>query len=1667
MKNSMKTNPTNITGQIPLRRMVRAANPRRSKGGAMLMAACLAVLALALNATAANVTMTAGDGPSQTSWNTGLHWSSGQAPTSGNNYDTLTYILRTPAAGGPFTFAGDSLTISPGGALYSKVNPLTITVNNLTNSARVVNAVGGTTTLLGTMFVPTNGGAMDTGSGNSSATDNRTISNGMTISGSGNLTNLTTDANWPTLWPAAQGTVIYTGNNTAFTGRQIVMRNTVVVVGSQANLGGNPASFNPAQLTLDLGILRPTASFALNNPNSGITIGANGGMFDIPSGIFLTNANALAGAGTLSLTNTGTLVHSGTAASFTGTLSVGGGTLVLDAVGSLAGSNTISIGSAGTFNVTAAGITLANGQTLAGIGTVLGTVTAGSGSRISPAGAGAAGSLAIANLNLNNGATLVCDFLTTNDVIVVSGNLSPSGVTSIQLANNPNVGTYPLITVAGTLGGSAANFHVSALSTRNHSYVVTYDTSSTPKRVLLQVSSTGSAANLIWQGDVVSGINNVWDIDTASNWLNGANSDVYFDGDAVNFTDAGATNQPMLNVTVNPGAVSFNSSSNYTLAGSGAIAGVTSVSKGGTGRVTISTTNTYNGGTIITGGVLQIGTNALRALGSPSGATALATISGTGTLDLNGTILDAAYTNVVQINGNGSSATQGAIDTTAGGLTSGTPGPGIATVELLGDSTVSATANWQIGNTGQGIIGNGHTLTKIGGTSLYNYLYLRHAAASALGKLVIAGGGVLFWDHADAIGATATIVLTNGGWIDTWSPLTYNAGLTFANPIVVSDPVNGGMIANFRNVGWNQAPPDTYNGSVTLNGPLTITNVSYYGGAPNNIATFGKVTMNGNISGTGGVNAIGGTAVFLGGPTVFYGGNLVTLNGNNSYSGPTLVTNLIQLRTTTANQSGGAYDVEENGTLDVAVAPGKPTIPMSSLVLGSYVNLGGGNLSFARLTSMPSSPVIYATNLTLKASGSGYDINGILPPVAGYSVGQFPLVKYEGSIGGNGFPALALGTVPRGVTASLTNNTGNNSIDLKVDTTGIVWKGNHSSTWDISSTANWFNPVSATADTYQDGDSVVFDDTAANFNVNIVQAIQPGGITVNSTNDYTFSAVVGAGGISGSGALIKNGSGTLTISCTNNTFTGGTFIIGGTIKLADTNFVYPYGGAALNNNLGTVSVANGGTLDINGVQVPNFQTYGPDGYNVFISGSGVGGNGALVNNNTNDNDLADPGYVTLTGNATVGGLGDVNIRMGISPQLSSQSSDYTLTKVGPGQFRIRYVTAVSPNFGAVNILQGIVSYESSSVLGFGDASKPIYVGNGGGFAWGTAATSCMRTLICSNNSTIYGYNITTNVFAGPVTLVGGIVNLNANFYNGMIFSNVLSGAGGINLQYQSLATLAASNTYSGFTTVNNCNTAGGGNNGSVLRLVGNGSINNSPNITLQGITASQAYPGALDVSGRTDGTLTLVNNQTLRGDNGSYVRGNVVASSGTMITPGGPTNIQYMTISNNLTLQASSTVAVDVSLDGGATNDMIKVTGTATYAGTLQISKIGATALTNGAAFKLFSAGNYSGNFTTVSGPTGSTWSFNPINGVATVSGLTTPRPIITHIGVSGTTLTINATNGVANGQFVLLESTNLTLPRAQWTPVLTNLFDSNGNLSLSTNIINGGIPVEFYILSY
>jgi len=67
-------------------------------------------------------------------------------------------------------------------------------------------------------------------------------------------------------------------------------------------------------------------------------------------------------------------------------------------------------------------------------------------------------------------------------------------------------------------------------------------------------------------------------------------------------------------------------------------------------------------------------------------------------------------------------------------------------------------------------------------------------------------------------------------------------------------------------------------------------------------------------------------------------------------------------------------------------------------------------------------------------------------------------------------------------------------------------------------------------------------------------------------------------------------------------------------------------------------------------------------------------------------------------------------------------------------------------------------------------------------------------------------------------------------------------------------------------------------------------------------------------------------------------------------------------------------------------------------------------------------------------------------------------------ISVSGTTLTLNATNGTPNGAWTLLSSTNVALPMAQWRTNRTGLYNGSGNLA--TNLVNTATnKAEFFRL--
>lgn len=351
--------------------------------------------------------------------------------------------------------------------------------------------------------------------------------------------------------------------------------------------------------------------------STGLTLsGAISGTGSVRVGLGATTPAA--GAELQNITLSGANTYSGDTIINVGTLALAAGAtlpntpnifLVPRTGGSLIGS-TLDVSAAG-------GITLNSGQRIVGgpnnasfdnTAQVNGNVTAGAGSAIVPGGTNVVNTLPInGDLTLTGGATLVFDLNSTSsgDLLTVA-NLNPSGVTTFAITPPPGglaAGNYVLISVSGTLGGSAANFaHNLTSAGRGQTFQIVYNGNNVELQVI------GSPAALVWRGD---GTANVWDtwngVSGTTNWINAGSPDAFFTTDSVLFDDTGS-NTPAISLvgSVQPSTVTVAAAQDYTFAGPGTLSGTGVLTNAGPGTLSIVNVNDFTGKTVLTGGTLAI-----------------------------------------------------------------------------------------------------------------------------------------------------------------------------------------------------------------------------------------------------------------------------------------------------------------------------------------------------------------------------------------------------------------------------------------------------------------------------------------------------------------------------------------------------------------------------------------------------------------------------------------------------------------------------------------------------------------------------------------------------------------------------------------------------------------------------------------------------------------------------------------------------------------------------------------------------------------------------------------------------------------------------------------------------------------------------------------------------
>jgi fibronectin-binding autotransporter adhesin len=553
------------------------------------------------------------------------------------------------------------------------------------------------------------------------------------------------------------GDVIYSGGSLTLNGAQYNSGATIVsagtlALGSSASLAsatvsvaGGAVFTAPAAVTLNTATaLNVNGSAYFNSPSQTIASldgGNNGVVFLNGTALTVSTSGNFAGSlrdngGHGSLTVSGGNLTLGGSNSYSGPTTITAGTLALGAAGKLGG-GTLTINPGGTLDVSAygpsgysfGGSVLNAGNTYPTSGDINGTLNLQN-AALNVAG-GNAGTVTITNGGLGlSGGTLN---YAPGDLITMPGALALSNTLNIALLSPMTSGTYTLFSY-GSISGGTGNLALVGPYVVN-SPRVSYAFSASGGSV--DLTMTGAAGNLQWNG----GSNQTWDSAVSPSWTNlsSGSADVFYLNDNVTFNDTPGTAQTVtISGAVQPGSLIFsNTAASYTLAGSGSIVGVTSMTINGPGAVTIGTSNAYTGGTNLLGGRLNIANSA--ALGSGTLTISSGTLDNTG-----GAALTLAGSFAKNISGGFVFGGSSPLNTGSGAVALGAP----ATI------TVSGTGGLTIG----GALSGAGALTKNGpgtlilttNSSFFNggialssgLLVLNSTAALGTGPLTINGGSL-------------------------------------------------------------------------------------------------------------------------------------------------------------------------------------------------------------------------------------------------------------------------------------------------------------------------------------------------------------------------------------------------------------------------------------------------------------------------------------------------------------------------------------------------------------------------------------------------------------------------------------------------------------------------------------------------------------------------------------------------------------------------------------------------------------------------------------------------------------------------------------------------------------------------------------------------------------
>ncbi|MDJ3785667.1 fibronectin-binding autotransporter adhesin ShdA [Salmonella enterica] len=407
--------------------------------------------------------------------------------------------------------------------------------------------------------------------------------------------------------------------------------------------------------------------------------------------------------------------------------------------------------------------------------------------------------------------------------------------------------------------------------------------------------------------------------------------------------------------------------------------------------------------------------------------------------------------------------------------------------------------------------------------------------------------------------------------------------------------------------------------------------------------------------------------------------------------------------------------------------------------------------------------------------------------------------------------------------------------------------------------------------------------------------------------------------LSGSGSLVKTGTGELTLSG-DNTYSGGTTITGGTLT------------ADHADSLGSGDIDNSGVLQVGEGDLEN-----------TLSGSGSlvkTGTGELTLSGGNDYS----GGTTIIGGTLTAdhadslGTGAVAnsgvLQVGEGELENTLSGSGSLVKTGTGELTLSGDNSYS---GGTTIIGGTLTADHADSLGTGAVANSGVLQVGEGELENTLSGSGSLVKTGTGELTLSG----DNSYSGGTTIIGGTLTADhadslgtgAVANSGVLqvgegeLENTLSGSGSLVKTGTSELTLGGDNSYSGDTTIAdgtliaaNVNALGSGNidNSGTLMLDANGAFELANITTHTGATTALAAGSTLDA-----GQLTQEDGSTLSIDLGAATDDAVITADS--VTLGGTLNVTGIgSVTDSWTPEAYTYTLIDS--DSAITSDFDDLT---------------------------------------------------------------------------------------------------------------------------------------------